>query len=204
MVTEPKKNISWLDGMVDNYTEIIESVKNEIAGIDEYYRKQCEDAKKTLNSYLEEAERQKAFWVEARDNGLNIQTASPKKTRTRKTKVEDKAEVKSTVSEDKVVEPEAASSEQEKVVDTIYPENNEPEEEPAAEAPAEPVKESSTDDDEWPFEEESPAAEESEPTEEEKADEWDAPEESSDESENVESKGIDPDEDWPDFPEDWK
>ena len=95
--------------IIDALAKAKSSLLTEIANIDEEYRKKLEEAKKALNEQLEEVSNQYGYWLAIRGDV----PMPEKKTRKKREKKEE------------VPAPPKDATE---VVDTIYPENNEPEE----------------------------------------------------------------------------
>jgi hypothetical protein len=100
--------------ILDNLSSAMDTLKNEIANIDEIYRKKLEEAKASLVACLEETTKQYEYWS-GLDAG-NMPAAAPKKRRTRKTAVETILERDEEEKKEEVVE-DLPFVEEEKVVD---------------------------------------------------------------------------------------
>jgi len=113
-----EKTVSCLiDDLIETLSQTKASLQERLAQLEEEYKRMLEEAEKTLKDQLEQTTIQYDYWVAARDN-------SPVPIKKPRRKRKEKEEVP--------ISPE----EETKVVDTIYPENNEtPEEEQAVEEP---------------------------------------------------------------------
>ena len=110
--------------LISTLEKAIENTNVEIANLEEEFRKKLEEAKASLNDQLDEMKQQYNYW-------LSVRGDAPKPEKKPRKKREKKEEVPAP--------PQDATE----VVDTIYPENNEPEdttEEPMPDLP-EPVEE---------------------------------------------------------------
>ena len=75
-----------IKGVINNLASAIEALKQEIANIDEVYRKKLEEAKASLVACLAETEKQYEYWTNMSD--FSTGTAAPvRKRRTRKAAV---------------------------------------------------------------------------------------------------------------------
>ena len=177
--TENKEN-PIVKSILENLSSAMETLKNEIANIEEVYKKKLEEAKSHLEACLEETTKQYEYWSNLGEGNM---PAAPKKRKyTRKTAVETILEKPVEENEDVVVDAEEATvptddlpfvEEEEKVVDT------------------ETVEEVT--------EQELDSAKE---FEEQKSESGDADWGTATESEAQEEK--EEDSDWGDFPADWK
>mgnify|MGYP006988825947 CR=1 FL=1 len=199
-------NADTVNNVISSLASAIASLKTEMANIDEKYKKLLEEAKTSLAEALAETENQYHYWLVVRGD----LPAPEKKTRRRSKKTETPAEtpvvesaavepVVTDIMEPETFETEAAPEEEEKIVDTLFDENNtvEDEEEPA-------IEESSTVEDDMP---EDWGEEASTPTVESDSMEWpeetEVAEEKAEEKEEVTVDAVD-DNNWPEFPEEWK
>ena len=195
-----KTEIQTVKDMVDMFKDTVEQAKAELDVIDEKYRKQIEEEKKTLKTTLAEAKAQLKVWEKlfSSFDSTMVQEALG-------------YEATATVEEEEqpTVEQTATVEEAEPIVtDTIFPENNEPEEvvepapvdEHAGESAGDPVP-----DEPAPAPQNLDAAEDAEwdqriESGELKPVEW--PEEHPAEKKEVPVL-VDGDDGWP-MPEDWK
>ncbi len=112
--TENKENV-MVKGILSTLTSAAETLKTEIANIDEVFKKKLEEAKASLVACLAETEKQIEYW-----NGVNgiETTAVPKKRRSRKTAVEtilgqqNEEKTEETVDETEVVVDKEAVTEE--------------------------------------------------------------------------------------------
>ena len=99
---------NFINDVIRSLESIIGSLNTEIATLEETYRKKLEEAKAALTEQLEETQAQYDYWLGVRGD----KPAPEKKTRrSRKTKSAE----------------EIPQEPPKQVVDTIFPENNEPE-----------------------------------------------------------------------------
>lgn len=138
-----------INEVIKSLESAVSTLTTEIANIEETYRKKLEEAKAALNEQLEETKAQLNYWFIVRGD----LPPQEKKTRTRRAKKSVTDDVppvdgsQKEVPEDKEVpqdtmpESEAApvaEENMEKVIDTLFPENNEEEsQEPNEEVSAE-------------------------------------------------------------------
>jgi len=182
-------NVDTINSIVSSLQNAISTLKTESANIEEKYKKLMEEEKSSISEALKEAEEQHHYWLVVRGD----LPAEEKKTRKPRAK-------KAEVSTDAVVTEDATDD---KVVDTIFPENNE---DPQTVFPAEeePEVDSAgfTSEDNVPFTEES-----SEENEETSSDEgetviedisWD-----DNSSESIEVDDDENDDVWPDTPDEF-
>lgn len=172
-----------IKGVINNLASAIEALKNQIATIDEEYKKKLEEAKASLVACLAETEKQLEYWTNLTDF-----TAGPvapvKKRRTRKPAVEE------TPAEP--VDDNLPFVEEEKVVD------KEAVEETAEDQGPEFDGAGFTDADNEPTQQELDSANEFEAEQQAKSDDVEGWEEESKEEEKKDDEG------WPEFPEEWK
>ena len=104
-------------GILDNLSSAIDTLKNEIANIEESYKKKLEVAKAHLAACLEETEKQYEYWSNLGEG--NMPVAAPKKRRSRKTAVETILESEPIEEKEDVVIDEEAAVAEEKLVDDL-------------------------------------------------------------------------------------
>lgn len=190
MITElKKKEILSVKEMLDLFKAKIESFKSDMDAIDRKYRELADEEKKELKQNVAEYKSQQKAWQKMFNS---FDSTAVKEV------LGENFESDSTEEETSATVETDSTAEEEKVVDTIFPENNEnsddfPFSEEDTEKEIEEEKEEpveKTSDEDWETEEE-------EETKEEEFTEEPASEESSDVI-------TDNDNDWPEFPEEWK
>lgn len=179
----PALNPETVNSIVSGLASTISSIKTELANIDEKYKKLLAEARSSLEAKLEEVNAQYHYWLVERGD-LPEDEKKPRKQRAKKTSEEPVYPItEKPVEEAETVEEEKAEKEEEPevVVDNLFPENNIEDEQPEEETSEEeqPV-------DEWPVDEAATA------------------EESTEETEQQEQEPGLGDEEWPEFPEEWK
>jgi hypothetical protein len=103
-----KMNESVVNSVIDALAAAISTCKTELENIDELFKKKLEEAKKSLNEQLEETTNQYNYWLAVRGD-------APMPEKKPRRKREKKEEIP------------APPKDADKVIDTLYPENNEPE-----------------------------------------------------------------------------
>lgn len=103
-------NVDTINSIVSSLQNAISTLKTESANIEEKYKKMMEEEKSSISEALKEAEEQHHYWLVVRGD-LPAEEKKTRKPRAKKAEVSTDAVVTEDVQDDKVV-------------DTIFPENN--------------------------------------------------------------------------------
>lgn len=197
MVDTENKSKSAIADVISNFEATIESLKAQLADIDEEYRKKCDEAKKELIFYLQTAEGHLAFWKNLEENETFIPGTSK---RTRKPRAK-KNTVEQLPEDERVIDEQANESAAAETSETDYT----PDDTVSESADEASFTESSSENADVLLFSDTPVAEES--TKEEETEEVEESEESEEKAEEIvpEDKDIidESEEEWPEFPEEW-